>query len=325
MTRVTASCLAMACLAATALAQPRFLSRLSLLPASAVSLPGAVDSNSPAVWSADGSQLVVFTSINGETQQASGPTSDTLGAPWPVAWVQVPAGGSWMEAVVRDQNVLYGYYHNEVASPDCGDDGKARPRIGAARSIDDGQTWADLGVILESSEPSLCDTPNVYDDGGVGDFTVMLDAQQTYLYVIYSAYGASLAGQGVSIARMRWADRDEPAGALAVWQQGLWLPTSEVVAPDGSLSWIYPIGTPVFPARRSWHSADGVADAFWGPSMHWNTYLRRYVMLLNHADSVAFHQEGIYVAFGSRSTIRAVGRDLSACSRAARGIPRSWD
>jgi hypothetical protein len=288
-------------LAVPLLAQQRLPPRfgVGLAPASAIDLSGPVDSNSPAVWSLDGSELQVFTSWGGAVQQASGATFARMGAPTPIAWFNQPLGGAWMEAVVRDRDVLYGYYHNEVPSPTCENDGKVRPRIGAARSTDQGETWQDLGVILESPEPSLCETTNEYNDGGVGDFSVMLDAQRNYLYVFYSSYSPSLGGQGVSVARMRWADRDQPVGALAVWQ-GLWLPARSMPTPDGaSLSWVYPTGTPIYPARRSWHSADGVSDAFWGPSIHWNTYLRQYVLLLNRADSVAFDQEGIYIAFGS--------------------------
>jgi hypothetical protein len=36
---------------------------------------------------------------------------------------------------------------------------------------------------------------------------------------------------------------------------------------------------------------------FWGPSIHWNTYLEQYVMLLNRAKDEQFGQDGIYVAF----------------------------
>ena len=85
-----------------------------------------------------------------------------------------------------------------------------------------------------------------------------------------------------------------------MWQSGLWLPASASTDSDGATAWTYPAGTPIYPARRSWHSADGIADAFWGPSIHWNTYLRQYVMLLNHTSTVAFNQEGIYVGFSAR-------------------------
>ena len=102
------------------------------------------------------------------------------------------------------------------------------------------------------------------------------------------------------MARMVWADRDAPGGRVDLWNQQAWVPPSEFVADDGGQAsasrWIYPAGTPLFPTTRGWHDADGVADAFWGPSVHWNTYLSQYVMLLNRTSDVNFTPEGIYVS-----------------------------
>lgn len=53
--------------------------------------------------------------------------------------------------------------------------------------------------------------------------------------------------------------------------------------------------TPIFPARIDWHRAD--ADAFWSPSIHWNSHLRQYVVLLNRARDKDWTQEGVYVTF----------------------------
>lgn len=65
----------------------------------------------------------------------------------------------------------------------------------------------------------------------------------------------------------------------------------------GSPARIHPAGTPLFPTSRSWHDEGGVSDAFWGPSVHRNTYLQMYVMLLNRTQDVQFTPEGIYVSF----------------------------
>ena len=65
-------------------------------------------------------------------------------------------------------------------------------------------------------------------------------------------------------------------------------------------NWIYPVGTPLFATTRSWHDPERVADAYWGPSVHWNSYLRQYVMLLNRTEDVDFTQEGVYVSFNAR-------------------------
>jgi hypothetical protein len=64
--------------------------------------------------------------------------------------------------------------------------------------------------------------------------------------------------------------------------------------------WSYPFASPVLPAAESWHDADTLVDAFWGPSVHWNTYLQLYVMLLNHAHDSEWGQEGIYVSFAPK-------------------------
>ena len=58
--------------------------------------------------------------------------------------------------------------------------------------------------------------------------------------------------------------------------------------------WTYPPGTPLV-RSRPFHDRSRTTDVFWGPSIHWNTYLERYVMLLNRAKDDVFGQEGIYV------------------------------
>ncbi len=46
----------------------------------------------------------------------------------------------------------------------------------------------------------------------------------------------------------------------------------------------------------SWQVED--TDSYWGPAVHWNTYLESWVMLLNRSCCTAgFPQEGIYAAF----------------------------
>ncbi len=65
----------------------------------------------------------------------------------------------------------------------------------------------------------------------------------------------------------------------------------------GTQRWIYPAAAPIFPATESWHDADKVVDAYWGPSVHWNTYLRQYVMLLSKARNTDYEQEGVYVSY----------------------------
>jgi hypothetical protein len=56
--------------------------------------------------------------------------------------------------------------------------------------------------------------------------------------------------------------------------------------------------TPVFASERDYHRADGAM--FWGPAVHWNTYLKMYVMLLNHAIDTRLDSSGIFVSFNAR-------------------------
>jgi hypothetical protein len=209
-----------------------------------------------------------------------------------------PGGGVWMEAVIEDvDGTWYGYYHNENAAQVCRNEEKAIPRIGAARSRDRGTTWEPLGVILEAPPRSYdCETHNQYFVGGVGDFTVQLDHASRDLYVFYSTYLRQGRLQGVAVGRLAWADRDAPAGKIMVWQAGAWISASSIMA-GRTERWIYPAATPIFRTTETWHDDDTKVDAFWGPSVHWNTYLREYVMLLNRAKDERFNQEGIYISF----------------------------
>jgi hypothetical protein len=263
--------------------------------------------------------LQVITSVDGQPSLAIGRRLARMGPAQPVTFTSSPGDGVWMESVIVDEGgAWYGYYHNEVPATMCdspvppsgagGDTGRRRlvqrtlPRIGAARSRDGGQTWEDLGIVLEAP-PGLynCATPNTYFVGGVGDVNVLLDHDSTDLYFFFSQYSALPSVQGVAVARLAWADRDEPMGKIQVWLNGIWRPATLSVsqADDGTprAEWVYPAGSPLVPVTHPWHDADPVDDAFWGASVHWNTAIQRYVMLLNRTKDEQFTQEGIYVAF----------------------------
>jgi hypothetical protein len=277
--------------------------RVELQSAPSLALPGEVDSNSPAVWDRFEGQntLFVMTSMAGQPWRAWGRGLTGLGKPQQMALGEWPEGGIWMEAVVQDDSgVWYGYYHNEVPPAMCRSAGaKVLPRIGAARSIDHGATWQPLGLILEAPPRTYdCTTDNKYFVGGVGDFSVQLDRQSQDLYFFYSLYLRAQGQQGVGVARLAWADRDEPSGKITIWRNRIWLPATGVGG-MGAPRWIYPAASPIFPTAESWHDDDGLADAYWGPSVHWNTYLSKYVMLLNRAKDVDFAQEGIYVSLAA--------------------------
>ena len=116
-------------------------------------------------------------------------------------------------------------------------------------------------------------------------------------------------------------------GALDVWSQ-VWsrqprCPTSTTTTVTAT--WVYPVGTPLFPTTRSWHDPEGVADAYWGPAVHWNTYLNQYVMLLNRTQRRAASRRRASTSRSARrSTSPTVVRAAADPARADRGIRRSW-
>lgn len=276
---------------------PSPIVEVTLIPAPPIVFPGETDSNSPAFWDRSGATptLHVLNSLRHPTL-STGPNVRRLQSPQPVQYNNMIDGGRWMEAVIQDDDgTLYGYYHNEPTSV-CRGFGKTAPRIGAARSSDGGRSWQDLGIILEAPMPHQCWTPNQYFVGGVGDFSVTLNQARTDLYFFFSTYSGKASDQGVAVARLWWADRNWPVGLVEVWEAGAWTGPQAVTDEEGEvIAMQHPAATPIYPAAGSWHSFDGV-DAFWGPSVHWNTYLNQYVMLLNRANAHDWTQEGIYIS-----------------------------
>lgn len=293
--------------ASTAAAVPRAV----LASAPPLLLPGTVDSNSPIVWDLEDGQRRMFalTSHSGRPSIASGSSIDRLGAAAEVSLLPHPGHGVWMEAVVSDEvETWYGFYHNEWPAEACGRSDRFVPRIGAARSTDRGRSWENLGIVMQATpDTTACNSPNRYIIGGVGDLSVMLDADEKYLYLFYSQYQKQRDAQGVAVARMLWADRDRPAGRLSIWREDVWDRNAgrrEFIAVPGmmrrKIEWSYPAATPLVSAMLAWHDADDRVDAFWGPAVHWNTALEQYVMLLNRAKDENYTQEGIYVSFAPR-------------------------
>lgn len=276
--------------------------RVEWKSAARLKLPGEVDSNSPAVWDRVRGQSLMFVMTSaGEPSMSVGFSLTSLTNTTPARVDPWPGGGVWMEAVLVDEGgTWYGYYHNETGNEACGTVPKAQPRIGAARSVDYGATWESLGIVLEAPPRSYdCQTNNKYFVGGVGDLSVQLDPESQDLYIFYSEYVRAAMFQGVGVARLAWADRDDPVGKVMVWNGRTWLPPSQSRFSE-TRRWIYPAALPVFRVSEPWHDEDTVVEAFWGPSVHWNTYLEQYVMLLNHAKNENFDQEGIYVSYSPR-------------------------
>lgn len=271
-----------------------------LVSASLIQLPGDIDSSNPFVWDlVDGvRQLFVITSWGGVPVQSSGESVEHLHRGEPVAFASHPGHGVWMESILTDDaGTWYGYYHHERPADECGRPERQLPRIGAARSSDHGRTWEDLGIVLDAPDGSAqCASTNRFVLGGVGDVSALLDAHQQDVYLFFSQYSGGIERQGVAVARLAWADRDAPAGKVSVFNDGAWLPATGSEA-GPSASWSYPPGTPLEHATRPFHDGHQAADVFWGASVHWNTYLGQYVMLLNRAKDENFGTEGIYLSY----------------------------
>lgn len=245
--------------------------------------PGDTDCNSPAHW--DGDTLYLFNSA-GHPWRSAGPDLFHLDRSYiRCTFNNRVKGGRWIECTWKaDDGTLYGWYHHEPSGL-CPGTGLTAPKIGAARSTDNGASWTDLGIVLEAPAGTLrCQTTNFYCAGGHGDFSALLDAHGQYLYFFFSTYAGTPAEQGVAIARMRWADRGQPVGRVWKWLRGQWTEPGL----GGAV-------TPFLPVRQDWHRPD--ADAFWGPSIHWNSHLQQYVLLLNRATNRFWAQEGVYVSF----------------------------
>jgi hypothetical protein len=297
----------------------------SIVPGPTVEFPNETDSNSPAVWEMVRGQwrLSLFNSVAGSTQLSVGRNVQQLADAGAVGFSTAPPeGGVWFESVIRDADAWYGFYHNERQDVVCPGSGKVWPRIGAARSEDRGRTWVDLGPIIETPQATTrCTTVNRYFVGGAGDFSVVLDPSRTFAYIYYTQYVEEEGRTGVSVARMLWADRDAPAGRVDVWSDGGWLPPALIeTAPSDPPSaerpevatgqagpgagaapgWLFPLASPLMVAGDRWDDGDNRVNVFWGPSIHWNTHLDSYVMLLNQATSNEWKQGGVFVSFNAR-------------------------
>ncbi|MEI6916138.1 MAG: hypothetical protein WCL39_13465 [Armatimonadota bacterium] len=245
--------------------------------------PSQADSNSPVEW--DGNTMYLFNSI-GIVVRSQGSDLFNISKTVQVKFNNQINAGRWIECTRRaDDGTLYGWYHCEPLGMFKGNT-LTSPYIGAARSTDNGATWTDLGTVLEGPKDTIDpNARNGYFVGGNGDFSSMLDAKGKYLYLFFSTYAGDISEQGISVARMEWANRDKPAGQVWKYHKGSW----KEAGIGGHIS-------PVFTAKARWQDAKN--DAFWGPSIHWNTHLKRYVMLLNHVKGgPGWPQEGIYFTY----------------------------
>ena len=254
---------------------------IEIRPAPVVQLPSPTDSNSPAHW-ANGA-LVLFNAM-GTPYRSEGESQFNLANTSPVSFGDGQPFPLWIEATwVDDDGTLYAWYHHEPGDV-CPGSYLTAPKIGALVSHDNGYTFQDLGFVLVSGDGIDCSAENGYFAGGNGDFSVIPDATHTYFYFLFSNYGGGVSSQGVAVARMDFRDRFNPSGAVWKYYNGAFTEPG--------------IGgrvTPTFPASVTWSSPN--ADAFWGPSVHWNTALNQFVVLLNRSCcSPGWPQEGIYLS-----------------------------
>ena len=245
----------------------------------------AIDCNSPLHW--DGDTLYLFNSFL-HPSRIEGPDILHLGNKTSVHLGDFDDGlDMWIEATWKDDDgTLYGAFHHE---PDgvCFSNTHlpTAPKIGWLRSEDNGKNWKDLGFIIMASPCAInCQTASPWDAGGTGDFVFFLDPKKEYFYFYGTSYDPRFEEQGVWAARMAYADRHAPSGKVRKWYKGGW---------NQPALWGHV--TPVFPASRDYHKKDG--SMFWGPSIHWNTYLNMYVMVLNHAINTHLDADGIYISF----------------------------
>lgn len=196
----------------------------------------------------------------------------------------------WFESILRmDDDVLYGFFHSEEGVP-CPFYIKS-PQIGVTRSVDNGRTWENLGFIIESPiEENNCDAKNGFFSNGVGDFSVLMDKNREYVYIYFANYPMihQVEDQGVSAARIRVADLATPIGKTWRWFNGAF-----------SEPGIGGRASALFKTWKDYNHPD--PDAFWGPAIHFNTYLNKYVMLMprtqgGNPPTDVWPTEGIYMS-----------------------------
>lgn len=260
-----------------------FAQQATISPAPTIQFPAPVDSNSPAFRRAG--DLVLYNSTGDGPMRSNGPNQFNLAGSQPVILGPSIHRPYWIEATwIDNDGSVFAWYHHEPQGV-CGSIPLTAPQIGALWSADGGKSFIDLGIILQSGDPLDCSAQNGYFAGGNGDFSVVLGKNQEFFYILYSNYGGPPESQGIAVARLPFERRANPFGAVQKYYQGQWLEPG--------------IGgrvTAIFLANAAWNRRD--ADAFWGPSVHWNSYLKTFVMLLNRSCcSPGWPQEGVYISY----------------------------
>ncbi|NJN80963.1 MAG: hypothetical protein HC802_00850 [Caldilineaceae bacterium] len=252
-------------------------------------LPSGTDCNSPCWWW-EGKFYIL--NSTGHPTRSSGTSVDDMTEGAPIIYTGWRDGGRWIESVHQDPDgTLYGWYHNEPAHliDEEWQEGRrfrlTAPFVGAVVSYDNGHTWDDLGLVIAGGPETLnLEHHNYWFAGGNGDFSVILDRAGKTFYFLVGTYYKEVAQQGISLARMSYEDRGCPVGKVWKWHNGAW----QEPGLNGAV-------TPILPVSRDWY--DPEPDTLWGPSVHWNHHINKYVILMNRAIDPAWKQEGIYISF----------------------------
>jgi hypothetical protein len=261
---------------------------IELEDAPVLRFPSGTDCNSPCWWS--GGQFFILNST-GHPVRSSGADVEQLTRGANITYNAWRDGGRWIESIHQEPDgTLFGWYHNEPAHL-IGDEWQqgrqyplTAPFIGAVVSYDNGLSWDDLGLVLAGGPETLnLDAHNYWFAGGNGDFSVILDRQGQYFYFLFGTYYKEVAQQGIALARMAYTDLRSPVGKVMKWHNGEWRQPGL----NGSVS-------PILPVRADWYSPE--PDTFWGPSVHWNTAIQQYVILMNRAIDPRWKQDGIYLS-----------------------------
>lgn len=266
-------------LAATLLGQS-----VEIQPATPVSMSAYADGNSPSFWREGRFHLYNST---GSPYVLTGLDQFTLASFEAVGMDRYDSYPMWIESAwVDTDGTVYAWYHHEPLIV-CPNNGLTYPSIGALVSMDGGRSFRDLGIVLEAPDTPNCNARNEFFAGGHGDFSVVLDRERQYFYFLFGNYGGPATRQGISLARMAFDDRASPKGKVWKYANGGW----EQKGVGGNV-------TPVYPAASAWGNAN--TDSFWGPAVHYNHYLDKYVILMNRSCcSPGWPQEGIYLALAS--------------------------
>ena len=132
-----------------AASSPVLAQTVTLRPSRPRTFPAQVDSNSPALW--QNGELVIYNSTGLGPVKSVGRDQYNL---TPSRWVTLGPSTHrpyWIEATWIDTDgTIFAWYHHEPPGV-CGRLPLTAPQIGALVSYDGGDSFLDLGIILEST------------------------------------------------------------------------------------------------------------------------------------------------------------------------------